>query len=233
MRNIQQTIVATLFILLTTIASAQEATLIVRGKVYDKETKQGIEKATVHFYDDVGSKVLKTATTNATGQYQLELQSGVARFKVEAQAKDYNQAEVLVTKSQRETLVDFGLNKQGQPIMKANLPKVYFDFDSSYLTAEAKKELTQVVDYMKENQTVRLRVNAHTDSRGSNTYNDWLSNRRGKRVVDWLVQQGIEAHRLEEAHFGKTQLSNDCTEGTKCSAEQHRENRRCSFEVIK
>lgn len=231
MRKTQQ-ILALLFIMLTTIASAQEGTLTVKGKVYDKDTQKGIDKAEVRLYNEA-STVLKTATTNAQGQYQLELQSGVERFKVEAQAKNYNQAEVLVTKSQQEALVDFGLNRQEEPVVKANLPMVFFDFDSSYLTPQAKKELKQVIAFLKENKTVRLRVNAHTDSRGTNNYNDWLSARRGQRVIDWLVQQGVEAHRLEEAHFGKTQLSNDCKEGTKCSAEQHRENRRCSFEIIK
>ena len=230
MRKIQQTIV-TLFVLVATIASAQEASLTVKGKVYDKETKQGIERAEVRLYNDAGSKILKTVTTNVEGRYELELQSNVDRFKVEAQAQEYNQAEVLVTKSQQEAIVDFGLNRQ--EVAKVDLPMVFFDFDSSYLTPQAKKELKQVIAFLKENKTVRLRVNAHTDSRGTNTYNDWLSARRGQRVIDWLVQQGVEAHRLEEAHFGKTQLSNDCKEGTKCSAEQHRENRRCSFEIIK
>ena len=229
MRKTQQ-ILALLFIMLTTIASAQEGTLTVKGKVYDKDTQKGIDKAEVRLYNEA-STVLKTATTNAQGQYQLELQSGVERFKVEAQAKNYNQAEVLVTKSQEQAVVDFGLNRQ--EVAKVNLPIVFFDFDSSYLTTLAKEELKQVVAFLKEDKTVRLRVNAHTDSRGTNTYNDWLSARRGQRVIDWLVQQGVEAHRLEEAHFGKTQLSNDCTEGAKCSAEQHRENRRCSFEIIK
>ena len=230
MRKIQQTIV-TLFVLVATIASAQEASLTVKGKVYDKETKQGIERAEVRLYNDAGSKILKTVTTNVEGRYELELQSNVDRFKVEAQAQEYNQAEVLVTKSQQEAIVDFGLNRQ--EVAKVDLPMVFFDFDSSFLTTQAKKELKQVVDYMKRDTDVKLRVNAHTDSRGTNTYNDWLSARRGQRVIDWLVQQGVEAHRLEEAHFGKTQLSNDCKEGTKCSAEQHRENRRCSFEIIK
>ena len=230
MRKIQQTIV-TLFVLVATIASAQEVSLTVKGKVYDKETKQGIERAEVRLYNDAGSKILKTVTTNVEGRYELELQSNVDRFKVEAQAQEYNQAEVLVTKSQQEAIVDFGLNRQ--EVAKVDLPMVFFDFDSSFLTTQAKKELKQVVDYMKRDTDVKLRVNAHTDSRGTNTYNDWLSARRGQRVIDWLVQQGVEAHRLEEAHFGKTQLSNDCKEGTKCSAEQHRENRRCSFEIIK
>ena len=231
MRKIQQTL-ALLFILLTTIVSAQERTLTIKGKVYDKDTQNGVDKAEVRLYNEAAT-VLKTVITNAQGQYQLELQSGVDRFKVAAQADNYNQAEVLVTKTQQEAIVDFGLNREEEPLVKASLPMVFFDFDSSYLTAKAKEELKQIVTFLEENKTVRLRVNAHTDSRGSNPYNDWLSKRRGQRVINWLVQQGVEANRLEGHHFGKTQLSNDCTEGTRCSAEQHRENRRCSFEIIR
>lgn len=229
MRKVQQTI-ATLFILFTTIASAQEASLTVKGKVYDKGTQEGIFKAEIRLFNDSGS-VLKTTVTDSKGKYQLELESGVNRFKVEAIAKNYNQAEVLVKNKEQMIVVDFGLD---QEILsrEADLPIVYFDFNSSYLTTQAEEELRKVTTYLREHSTVKLKVNAHTDSRGTDNYNDWLSARRGQRVIDWLVQQGINASRIEEHHFGKTQLSNHCTEGSTCTAEQHRENRRCSFEVV-
>lgn len=229
MRKVQQTI-ATLFILFTTMASAQEASLTVKGKVYDKGTEEGVYNAEIRLFNNSGN-VLKTTVTDLKGKYQLELESAVNHFRVEAIAKNYNQAEVLVKNKEQMIVVDFGLDQEisGE---KVDFPIVYFDFNSSYLTTQAEEKLKQILAYLREDSTAKLRVNAHTDSRGSNNYNDWLSARRGQRVIDWLVQQGVDVNRIEEHHFGKTKLSNHCTEGTVCSAEQHRENRRCSFEVV-
>ena len=229
MRKVQQTI-ATLFILFTTMASAQEASLTVKGKVYDKGTEEGVYNAEIRLFNNSGN-VLKTTVTDLKGKYQLELESAVNHFRVEAIAKNYNQAEVLVKNKEQMIVVDFGLDQEisGE---KVDFPIVYFDFNSSYLTTQAEEKLKQILAYLREDSTAKLRVNAHTDSRGTNNYSDWLSARRGQRVVDWLVKQGINASRIEEHHFGKTQLSNHCTEGVSCTGEQHRENRRCSFDIF-
>lgn len=231
MKQLQQVIV-TLFVLVTTMVSAQGPSVTLKGKVYDKESQKGIEQAEIRLYDDKGS-VLKTVITNSIGEYQVAFESEEKRFKVEAKAKDYNQAEVLVDKSKQGVAVDFGLNRVEIPIVKSDLPTIYFDFDSSFLTEKAKEELNQVVSFMKTNPTVKLRVNAHTDTRGSNDYNDWLSSRRAARVKKWLIEKGgIGEERIEELYFGKTQLSNDCEDGILCSKEQHQENRRCNFEIV-
>lgn len=227
-----QRVLATLFVLVTTMVSAQEPSVTLKGKVYDTETQKGIYQASIRLFDEQGG-MLKTITTDQQGDYQLNFQQEVSRFRVVAEATEYNQAEVLITNSEKGAAVDFGLNCQEKPVVKANLPKVYFDFDSSYLTAIAKEDLKGVIHFMKNNPSVVLRVNAHTDTRGSNDYNHWLSKRRAERVRDWLIQKGgIEASRIEEHHFGKTQLSNHCNDGVSCTAQQHRENRRCSFEIV-
>ncbi|SFI80254.1 OmpA family protein [Myroides guanonis] len=231
MKQLQQ-VIATLFVLVTTMVSAQGPSVTLKGKVYDKESQEGIEQAEIRLYDNKGS-VLTTVITNSIGEYQLELESEEKRFKVEAKAKDYNQAEVLIDKSKQGLVVDFGLYRQVLPIEKSHLPTIYFDFDSSFLTEKAKEELKQVVSFMNTNPTVKVRVNAHTDTRGSSDYNDWLSSRRAARVKKWLIENGgIEKERIEELYFGKTQLSNSCKDGILCSKEQHQENRRCDFEIV-
>lgn len=231
MKEIQQIIIAILF-LFTTMVSAQEPSLNLKGKVYDKESKMGIGKASVHLIDVKGI-VLKTATTDLHGGYDIQIKTSSDKFKVEAKAENFNQAEVLIDNGKENVEINFGLNKKASVVDIMSFPMIYFDFDSSYLTPQAKKELERVTEYMNHNPNVRLRLKAHTDSRGTSKYNDWLSSRRAERVRNWLIKEGkIDSNRIEEHHFGKTQLSNQCSDGVRCTAEQHRENRRCSLEII-
>lgn len=231
MKEIQQTLIIVL-VLFTTMVSAQEPSLTLKGKVYDKQSEKGINQASVRLFDSRGA-TLKTTITDLQGDYHIKVESNSNQFKVEAQAEDYNQAEVFIDSSKKNIEINFGLNSKENIIEKVNFPVIYFDFDSSYLTGKAKEDLEQVVMFMKKNQTAKLRVNAHTDTRGSSIYNDWLSARRAERVRSWLIQDGkINANRIEEHHFGKTQLSNHCSDGVACTANQHRENRRCSLEIV-
>ena len=59
-----------------------------------------------------------------------------------------------------------------------------------------------------------------------------LSKRRAKAVVDYLTKEGISASRLKSAGYGETQLVNGCSNGVKCSDEDHQLNRRTEFKVL-
>ena len=85
---------------------------------------------------------------------------------------------------------------------------------------------------MQDNPSVTLKVGSHTDSRGPEKYNMWLSEKRVKRTIEYLgKQKGIDASRLRGKAFGETNLTNECNDSTRCSAEKHRANRRSEFEV--
>ncbi|WP_350291604.1 OmpA family protein [uncultured Croceitalea sp.] len=109
---------------------------------------------------------------------------------------------------------------------------VYFDLNSSYLSSRDKEMLGKLISILNKNSTVNLKITSHTDSRGSSTYNQWLSERRLKRTIDYLVSQGISADRLTSEAKGEGQLSNECRDGVQCSEAKHRENRRCEFMIL-
>ncbi len=85
---------------------------------------------------------------------------------------------------------------------------------------------------MNDVPTLRIELGGHTDSQGSDTYNQQLSEKRAKAVVDYITANGISASRLESAGYGETQLVNGCSNGVKCSDVQHQENRRTEFKVL-
>ena len=108
---------------------------------------------------------------------------------------------------------------------------VYFDLNSSYLTTNDKTLLTKLAAILKENPEVVLKVSAHTDARGTDTYNLWLSERRLGRTVEQLEKEGISKDRLKTFALGEKELTNDCVNGVYCTDKKHRENRRTEFEV--
>jgi opacity protein-like surface antigen len=70
---------------------------------------------------------------------------------------------------------------------------VFFDFDKSNLTAEAQSVVTEAVAAAKSNGWVKVMVTGHTDTVGSDTYNQALSERRAEAVKDEMVRQGMSA----------------------------------------
>ena len=110
---------------------------------------------------------------------------------------------------------------------------VYFDLNSSYLTQDGKILLNNLIQILKENPSVVIAVKSHTDSRGSDNYNQWLSERRVKRTADYLISKGITDARIKVEAFGEQKLANDCANSVPCSEEKHRENRRSEFEILK
>lgn len=113
------------------------------------------------------------------------------------------------------------------------LGNVYFKLNSSYLTSKDKELLDELVAIMESEPTITIKITAHTDSRGTHKYNQWLSERRAERTVDYVISKGISSDRIEHDAFGETQLINDCKDGVYCSEKQHSENRRSEFKIIK
>ena len=85
---------------------------------------------------------------------------------------------------------------------------------------------------LQEHPTLVIQVSSHTDARGTDRYNLWLSQRRVKRTADYLLSKGISSDRILSEAFGEQNLTNECNDGVYCPEEKHRENRRSEFKVI-
>jgi outer membrane protein OmpA-like peptidoglycan-associated protein len=112
------------------------------------------------------------------------------------------------------------------------LGKVYFKLNSSYLTTADKTLLNELIGILKENPTVVLEVRAHTDARGTESYNQWLSEKRLERTVQYIYENGIANERIKGVAKGEQELVNDCDDGVYCSEAKHQENRRSEFHVL-
>ena len=81
--------------------------------------------------------------------------------------------------------------------------KVYFDFDSSALSADAKSTLNAQAAFLRSNPSVRITVEGHADERGTREYNLALGDRRASAARDFLVAQGIDGARIKTISYGK------------------------------
>ena len=96
-----------------------------------------------------------------------------------------------------------------------SLDGVYFDFDKATLRPEGIAVLNDAAALLKTNDRVVVEIAGHTDSVGSEEYNQGLSERRANTVRDYLVGQGITATRLTARGYGELQpvATNDTDEG--------------------
>ena len=111
------------------------------------------------------------------------------------------------------------------------LKPIYFEFNKSNITQEGAFELDKIVQVMKNNDKIVILAKAHTDNRGSDKYNLNLSDRRAKSTVQYIISKGINANRISGKGMGELEPKVDC--GTNCTEEQHAENRRSEFLIVK
>ena len=95
------------------------------------------------------------------------------------------------------------------------LKGVNFDTNKADIKPGSYKVLDDAVDVLKKNPQLKLEVQGHTDNRGSAQYNQQLSEKRAKSVVDYFVSKDIEKSRMNSAGYGLTKpaASNDTPEG--------------------
>ncbi len=118
----------------------------------------------------------------------------------------------------------------GEPI--PYLLHIYYDFDQSYIRPDAEPELEKLLALLNENPTIKVEIGSHTDSRGSNSYNNRLSQRRSESVIRWLKDKGVSGGRLTAQGYGETMNINNCANNVPCSESEHQLNRRTEFRVV-
>jgi outer membrane protein OmpA-like peptidoglycan-associated protein len=109
---------------------------------------------------------------------------------------------------------------------------IYYDFDQAFIRGESTPELEKLHKMLKDNSNYIVEIASHTDARGSNGYNNRLSQRRAEAVVRWLVDHGIERDRLVPRGYGESMSTNKCINQIPCSEKEHQMNRRTEFRVL-
>ncbi|MDD5722358.1 MAG: OmpA family protein [Syntrophales bacterium] len=95
------------------------------------------------------------------------------------------------------------------------LGNILFDFDKSIIKPEGRPILDEVVAVLNNNPSVRVDLQGHTDSTGSDAWNQGLSERRAQAVMEYQVSAGIDPNRLTTKGFGESvpAATNETKEG--------------------
>ena len=207
--------------------------------VVDKATGEPLNESLVGVRDLDNELIVSGETKSPNASYLFENPSCDADYFVRAEKEGYSTAEKLINvpkESSDVTVVieleqaittippDFDLGKLINPI--------YFDFDKSNIRPDAAVELAKIIEVLKEYPELRIDVRSHTDSRGVDAYNLSLSERRNQSTINYIIEKGgIAKERLSGRGYGETELLNKCSNGVKCSEEDHQLNRRSEFIV--
>ncbi|WP_028890687.1 OmpA family protein [Tenacibaculum sp. 47A_GOM-205m] len=215
------------------IYSFEKCKQFISGKVFDEKTKELLSEALVELVDSRG-KVLETITTQADGSYFFEVNCG-KKYVLRGSKSDYKDdlKDVLTTNDDNKNIeLDLYLTSLiiGDEIV---INPIFFDFDKWNIRPDAAYELEHIVQVLKNHPRMNIKIESHTDSRGSDSYNEVLSDKRAKSTRDYIFSRGIATNRIESAiGYGEKHLVNKCSSGVPCTKEEHQENRRSKFIII-
>lgn len=180
-----------------------EKVLWVRGKVFDKKTKQGLPSSVE--LTDIGSrKLISRLQTDEDGNYLVTLPAG-KEYAFNVNRRGYlfysDNFSVKPNKADSPMLVNIPLQviEAGASVVLKN---IFFDSKKFELQPASTTELDQMILLMKENPNLKILISGHTDNVGQAADNILLSNSRAKSVVAYLQKNGIDSKRMSAKGFG-------------------------------
>lgn len=134
-----------------------------------------------------------------------------------------NQMGVLLANVEMERIYE------GKTIPISN---ILYEYGSAELDRTDEDGLKALATLMSDNPDLTVEIGSHTDSRGSNERNFFLSQERAENVVNFLVDNGVDRTRLVSRGYGEDKLLNNCKGRVDCTEKEHSINRRTELKVI-
>ena len=113
------------------------------------------------------------------------------------------------------------------------LPNIYYNFNDASIRPDAQTDLEGLANFLLKYPSTEIELLSHTDSRGTDQYNNRLSQRRAEQAVEYLIKKGVERSRLTPIGHGESRIRNSCNDFTECSEEEHQYNRRTEVKITK
>jgi outer membrane protein OmpA-like peptidoglycan-associated protein len=203
-------------------------TLWVKGKVFDRSNRKGLPSS-VELTDLSSRAVISNLQTDETGNYLITLPKG-KDYAFNVNRKGYLFFSENFPLSQQAGDTAYNIDIPLQPLeadAAITLRNIFFDLSKYELKPESQVELDKVVQLMKDNPTLKIQINGHTDNAGKAADNLRLSENRAKSVVSYLVAKGVVATRLSFKGWGDSRPVAD-----NAAAEGRALNRRTELKVI-
>ena len=211
------------------------------GLVTDKETGLPLADAKVTLLD-ADFKTLKEVISDKDGKFDFGLKGCKTVFYIKVDKQEFvpTQTKAITIMEDESSYVEIPLEKPSQIIKKGddlmkkfNITLIHFDLGKYNIRPDAEVELAKILDVLEQYPQMEIDIRSHTDSRQSAEKNRLLSQNRASSTMEWLIKKGISQNRLTAKGYGESQLLNKCSDGVKCTEEEHQANRRSEFIVTK
>ena len=211
-----------------------------QGVILDKQSNRAIAGTQVELLD-ANNTIIESTVSDSSGNYSFTATQCNTSYRIRAFQAEYRSNTIgLTTKAVQDS---FGTPVFLEPNLKTarlgddlakvlRLNAISFGVDRFNIQPEAALELDKVIAFMLANPSLKIDVRSHTDSRSRDSYNQQLSNKRNASTIAYLIEKGINKRRITGKGYGESQPLNRCSNGVKCSEEEHQINRRSEFIVV-
>ena len=205
------------------------------GHVFDSNTKEPLNK--VKIYVTWPEEQDKSDFTNVEGDFRMKIQPETD-YDILLKKRGYFTVRAkFSTKGKKPGFYDI-MKLMNTPIQKEEVGAtiefgpILFDTGSWAITPLGALVLNKMAQFLQDNPNIVVELGAHTDSQGNAKSNQTLAQKRAQSAVEYLISMGIQDTRITAKGYGETKLKNHCSDGVKCSGEQHQENRRIELTVL-
>jgi peptidoglycan-associated lipoprotein len=174
----------------------------IAGMVRDEKTEQPIPDAVVKTISSDGLTVDNKA--DKTGTFRLSLKPNTDYVFITSKQGYLNGKDRQTTKGldrSKDFKITIAMASTAKPI---ELPKIYYDFAKWDLRPESTVALDKLIETLNDNPNIIIELMSHTDARGNDNDNMALSQKRAQSVVNYLIDKGIVAERLQAKGYGKS-----------------------------
>lgn len=208
-----------------------EPVSFMKGIVFDSETKQKLKAKFELISLSDGKTIIESHSDSITGEFLICLPiNNEYALNVSHDKYIFYSEHFTFPEEYRSKIDPFLKNIPLKPIKIGEsfvLKNIFFDFDKFELLITSEIELNRLFRLLKKYNTLKIEIGGHTDSDGSEDYNQKLSENRAKAVYNYLVNSGISSKRLSYKGYGESMpIDNNDTEAGKAN------NRRTEFKII-
>lgn len=215
-------------VMMTPVAVNKTKLTLLKGVITDSTTHLPLE-ASIELVDNKKNKVIADFKSNSkTGKYLVSLPAGT-NYGIAVKADKYlfYSANFDIPDTADYQVVEKNVALQSLNVgSRIVLRNIFFDFDKATLRSESTAELDRLINLLTTYPNLKIEISGYTDSKGSQAYNQKLSESRSKSVVDYLIAHGIASARLTYKGYGMDNpiATNETDEGRQL-------NRRTEFKI--
>lgn len=220
------------------VEQAVAKTVQIKGRLSLQDNKDINSSFSINLYDNLSNDFISTIQPEyASGSYSYTADPGNYRLtfggtgyesvtKYVEIPEDYASNDIMVNVS----LIPLEVSKGEYFVSKS----VFFDYNDHNLNRNTKIEIEKLHNVMNQNPSLYIEVTGHTDSRGDDEYNQQLSVKRARSVINYLSNKGISSQRFVAKGLGESAIIavNENPDGSD-NPEGRKFNRRVDIKILK